>query len=403
MNVTMIGTGCGGDGFLPEAERAIAEADLLIGAARVLEAVPAEKAPAAERCALVRTGEILDLLLSKPDKKAAVLFSGDTGFYSGAAQLSERLAEKRIPYRILPGISSVQYFAASLGRSWQDWNLCSAHGASCDLISELKKGRPLFLLTGGSAQVREICGFLKAAGLGACLVTIGEALSYGRQRIRTGAAEELAAEAADEWDPLNVMLIEADESLLPKARTPGIPDADFTRGDVPMTKQEVRAAALAKLAVRPDDVCWDVGAGTGSVSVELALVSKEVWAVERGERACELIEANRKSFRAWNLHVVRGAAPEALEDLPRPDAVFVGGSGGMLAEILRAAIEANPDVRICVSAIALETLHEAAEWMDVNGFETEIAQIAVSRAKGVGGLHLLMANNPVFLISGRRV
>ena len=167
-----------------------------------------------------------------------------------------------------------------------------------------------------------------------------------------------------------------------------------------MTKQEVRAAILAKLGVRPTDVCWDIGAGTGSVSVELALAGKAVWAVERQAEACALIRENRERFRAWNLRITEGEAPAALRSLPDPDAVFVGGSGGAPEAILRAALERNPRVRLCVSAIALETLHRASDWMEKNGIEAEIAQIAVSRTRKAGGLRLLMANNPVFLISG---
>ncbi|MCD8376997.1 MAG: precorrin-6Y C5,15-methyltransferase (decarboxylating) subunit CbiT, partial [Oscillospiraceae bacterium] len=185
-------------------------------------------------------------------------------------------------------------------------------------------------------------------------------------------------------------------------RAPGIPDGEWLRGQVPMTKQEVRAAALAKLAVGPSDCCWDVGAGTGSVSVEMALHSRQCWAVEEKEQAAELILENRRRFRAWKLRVVRGRAPEALEGLPAPDAVFVGGSGGALGEILSRALGANPRVRLCVSAIALETLEAACREMEELGIEPEVSQIAVSRTKRAGSLNLLLAQNPVFLISGAR-
>ena len=122
-----------------------------------------------------------------------------------------------------------------------------------------------------------------------------------------------------------------------------------------MTKQLVRAAVLAKLGVTADDVCWDIGAGTGGVSVELALQAAEVWAVERNPEGIALIEENRRAFGAYNLHVVEGAAPEALDALPTPDVVFIGGSGGAMAAIVEAALAANPAVRICASAIAPST------------------------------------------------
>ena len=169
-----------------------------------------------------------------------------------------------------------------------------------------------------------------------------------------------------------------------------------------MTKQEVRAVILAKLAVKPSDLCWDIGAGTGSVSVELALQGKEVWAVEYREEACSLIKQNREQFCAWNLHLVKGKAPDTLESLPKPDKVFIGGSDGQLRPILRRAAEGDSSLRICVSAITLETVGEAVKEMEALGLEPEVVQLAVSRTKTAGEKHLLLAQNPVFLVSGGR-
>ena len=167
-----------------------------------------------------------------------------------------------------------------------------------------------------------------------------------------------------------------------------------------MTKQEIRAAALAKLGVGPADVCWDIGAGTGSVSVELALLAGAVYAVEQNAGALRLAEENRRKHKAWKLRLVEGTAPEALRNLPAPDAVFVGGSGGRLRAILGAAHEANPLARICVSAVTLETLQQACEELRALGCRTEVCQIAVSRSREAGGLTMMQAQNPVWLISG---
>ena len=142
-----------------------------------------------------------------------------------------------------------------------------------------------------------------------------------------------------------------------------------------------------------------VGAGTGSVSVELALHSQAVWAIEHKAEACELIRRNREKFCAWNLRVVEGHAPEVLHELPAPDVVFLGGTGRKMPEILQVVREKNPKARVCISAIALETLHQAVEELTALGHAPEITQIAVSRAKIAGGLHLLLAQNPIFLLS----
>ena len=168
-----------------------------------------------------------------------------------------------------------------------------------------------------------------------------------------------------------------------------------------MTKQEVRAAALAKLGVGAEDICWDIGTGTGSVAVELALQARAVWAVEQNREALRSAERNREKHGAWNLHLKEGRAPEALEGLPKPDAVFVGGSGGRLEEILKTIYYVNQKARICVSAIALETLQGTIECLRKLGYETEICQIAVSRSKATGDLTLMLAQNPVYLITGR--
>ena len=192
---------------------------------------------------------------------------------------------------------------------------------------------------------------------------------------------------------------------MPQAlRAPGFPDDAFLRSQVPMTKQEVRAAALGKLAVRPTDTVWDVGAGTGSVSVELALAARlgRTYAVECQEEACDLIRANRQRLGAWNLTLIPGKAPEALVDLPAPDAVFIGGTKGNMESVLDAVLGKNPNARICIAAIALETLSAAVTALTARGLTAEVTQIGVSRTKTAGKLHLLMANNPVFLITGHR-
>ncbi len=390
--VTLAGLGCGtADTVTAEVSAALREADCVIGAARLLERSP--EGP--RRVAAVRPREILEIV--EGCTRPCVVYSGDTGFFSGARTLLPLLEERGISFRVLPGVSSVQYLAAALGRPWQDWVLCSAHGTRCDAVAAVCQGRPACFLTGGELGPRDLCRQLTEAGLGDLAVTVGEDLSYPDQKLSRGTAREMAERA---FAPLSVLLAEA--APAPRRRAPGIPDGEFLRGKTPMTKQEVRAVIFSKLAVGPGDVCWDVGAGTGSVSVEMALQAGSVWAVERDPAACGLVRANREKFCAWGLHLVEGAAPEALSSLPAPDAVFVGGSGGSLREILERVRDANAQARICVSAITLETLHTALESLDGLGYETETVQIAVSRTKKAGKLHLLMAQDPIFLVTGTR-
>lgn len=396
MNVTLIGMGSGQpENLTLQGLAALRQADLILGARRLLAVLPAGCTE--NRAAAYRPDEVAELLQTSGAENAVLVYSGDTGFYSGASSMMEKLEALGVRARVLPGLSSIQLLAAALGRPWQGWNLVSAHGRTCDPVAECMQGRPTFFLTGGSEDPATLCAQLAAEGFGDVQGVVGQCLGTPEEKIFRGSVKELAA---GRFNSLSVLLVEAVEGL--PRRAPGLPDEAFERGDVPMTKQEVRAAVLAKLAVRPGDILWDVGAGTGSVSVELALAAPRgrVYAVECRPEGCALIKANREKFRTRNLVLVEGLAPAALSDLPAPDAVFIGGSKGSLAAIVDAALDKNPDARICVSAIALETLSAAVAALTAKGRTVQVSQIAVSRAKAVGGLHLMMAQNPIYLITG---
>lgn len=396
MNVTLIGMGSGQpENLTLQGLAALRQADLILGARRLLAVLPAGCTE--NRAAAYRPDEVAELLQTSGAENAVLVYSGDTGFYSGASSMMEKLEALGVRARVLPGLSSIQLLAAALGRPWQGWNLVSAHGRTCDPVAECMQGRPTFFLTGGSEDPATLCAQLAAEGFGDVQAVVGQCLGTPEEKLFRGSVKELAA---GRFNSLSVLLVEAAE-VLPR-RAPGLPDEAFERGDVPMTKQEVRAAVLAKLAVRPEDILWDVGAGTGSVSVELALAAPRgrVYAVECRPEGCALIKANREKFRTRNLVLVEGLAPAALSDLPAPDAVFIGGSKGSLAAIVDAALDKNPDARICVSAIALETLSAAVAALTAKGRKVQVSQIAVSRAKAVGGLHLMMAQNPIYLITG---
>ena len=396
MNVTLIGMGSGQpENLTLQGLAALRQADLILGARRLLAVLPAGCTE--NRAAAYRPDEVAELLQTSGAENAVLVYSGDTGFYSGASAMIEKLEALGVRARVLPGLSSIQLLAAALGRPWQGWNLVSAHGRICDPVAECMQGRPTFFLTGGSEDPATLCAQLAAEGFGDVQAVVGQCLGTPEEKLFRGSVKELAA---GRFNSLSVLLVEAAE-VLPR-RAPGLPDAAFERGDVPMTKQEVRAAVLAKLAVRPEDILWDVGAGTGSVSVELALAAPRgrVYAVECRPEGCALIKANREKFRTRNLVLVEGLAPAALSDLPAPDAVFIGGSKGSLAAIVDAARDKNPDARICVSAIALESLSAAVAALTAKGRTVQVSQIAVSRARAVGGLHLMMAQNPIYLITG---
>ena len=169
-----------------------------------------------------------------------------------------------------------------------------------------------------------------------------------------------------------------------------------------MTKSEVRAVTLSKLRLTKDALCWDVGAGTGSVSLEMAEVCEDgqVYAIERKPEACELIEQNKKHLGVTNVTVVPGLAPDALKDLPTPTHVFIGGSGGELRDIMALALEKNPTVRLVVNTVTAETFAVALDAVKILPVkDVEIVELSVSRGRRLGGYHLMTAQNPVYLFS----
>lgn len=406
--VTIIGAGPGNPDLLSRAALdAIDIADVVIGAHRALVGI--DVPPHVVRCELVKTADIVAALTDAASwQRAVVVMTGDVGLFSGARRLVEALSgDAQVDVRIIPGISSASYLAACLARPWQDWRFASAHGVACDIVAEAERAGELFLVTSGGEDPSRLSGELVQAGFGDARVTVAERLSYPDERITCATASEIAGQT---FDDLNVMLIDfAGGSGSPaNSRWPyassGIPDELFIRGDVPMTKQEVRAVALAKLRLTATDTVWDVGAGTGSVSIEAALVARagSVWAVERNAAGVRLIRENADAFGCGNVHAVPGVAPEALAKLPVPDAVFVGGSAGELPSIVEAALEKNSQVRLCVPCVTVETLTEACTLLSGSRFKGfEACQVSAARAEAVGSHHLMKAQNPVFLVSAR--
>jgi precorrin-6Y C5,15-methyltransferase (decarboxylating) len=403
MKVSLVGMGPGNPELLTAAaRRALEEAQLLVGAPRLLEPFRGSGKPCRE---MILAQEIADFLLSQPSevKRAAVLLSGDIGFYSGAKGLLPLLREGGAQVTSFCGISTLQYFCALLGRPWEEVRPASAHGRACDPAGLLREHRQVFFLTGSRKEQTAggICAALCAGGFSQAEVWVGSHLSWPDEAVAHGTAGELAGREFPV--PSAVLALAPEEKPLWPWRTGGIPDDLFVRGEVPMTKQEVRAALLAKLRVAPGDVLWDVGAGTGSVSVELALLAPRgrVWAVERDPAAWSLVEENARRFGLGNLTLVKGEAPAALDELPAPDAVFVGGGSGSVEEILQTALRKNPRVRVVVAAVTLETLARGWAALEKLPFgELEAVQVSAARARKAGAFHLMTAQNPVFLLSG---
>lgn len=178
-------------------------------------------------------------------------------------------------------------------------------------------------------------------------------------------------------------------------------DEWFIRGKIPMTKSEVRAVSLSKLELKPDAVVYDIGAGTGSVSIEAALAVPKghVYAIEQKADAWDLISANQEKFQVKNMTLVKGKAPDAMKGLPVPTHVFIGGSSGQMENLVSGLQKQNPHVRIVINAIALETLAQVMDIIKKQDVEAEVATVQIAKANQVCGYHMMQGQNPVYVIS----
>lgn len=333
--------------------------------------------------------------------EVSILVSGDVGFYSLAKSFLED-DDGVGEITLICGISSLQYLCSKLKTPWDDVSTISLHGRDSQFMTEVQKNHKLFVLTDGKNTPAQICRKLCEAGLDSIEVSVGENLSYPDEKITTAQAREIAGM---EFSVLSSMLIINHQMLTRQAVTHGLPDDLFIRGDVPMTKQEVRAVSISKLQLQSTDIVYDIGAGTGSAAVEMALQVSEgmVYALERKSEALELIGKNKEKFRTANLMIIPAFAPDGLDDLPSPHKVFIGGHGGNLDKILDIIFDKNPDVRVVINAITLETLSDAMNYFrHKTDMDVEIVNMTVSKSKKVGQNNLMLANNPINIITVQR-
>ena len=397
--VTVVGIGPGNAAAMTkEVTEAIETAECLIGAKRMIEAVRHTGQAVCEAVASAKIAEYINE--HKEFSEFTVVMSGDSGFFSGTKKLLPLLGECEV--KVLPGLSSLSYFCARLGLSYENVKMTSVHGRQHNIVPDVRENGLVFVLTGGEEDIHAMCRALSAAGLGEVRIHIAERLSYPEERILSGTPEELLKES---FDKLSVVLVENPNA--DKYVSAGFPDSAFTRGGgekgvVPMTKSEVRAVCLSKLALTEHAVCWDVGAGTGSVSIEMALLARKgmVYAIEKNEDAVSLLETNKEKFMAENLEIIPGLAPDACADLPAPTHVFIGGSSGNVRPIIELARGKNPDVRIVATAITLESIAELTECLkDFGTDSSEVVAVNAASGKKAGRYHLMMAQNPVYVFA----
>lgn len=394
----LIGMGPGNSDLLTQkARKALAECDVIIGAARMLELCSdyADK-PFYQS---YQKEEILSFLVQQPQYgQAAIVYSGDIGFYSGAKGMRELIEHRKAPFELVPvcGIASPVYLLGRLGKPWEDVRLVSCHGQNRNLLPLIQSTHRVCALLGDRAKVSGICSQLAQLGLGTVTVTVGQRLTYEDEQIVTGTAEELCGM---EFDPLSVALFENPHPVK-KGAGFGIADEAFIRGKVPMTKEEVRVLSLSRLQLHEDSIVYDIGAGTGSVSVEAALrlTEGQVYAIEKKDEAVRLLYENQKKFHAGNLKIIQGEAPDCLDGLPAPTHAFVGGSTGRLKEIIRHLFGRNEKLRVVINAVTLETVAQLQQLIKSDAsLKADVIQVQIARSREMGGYHLMQSENPVYI------
>ena len=404
LEIILAGAGMGSRGCLTrEAEEAISRADILLGARRLVDGhreVP-------ERYAFYQAEQIIPFLRDIHGKTVVILFSGDTGFYSGCSrvyrEIKKEIKEGRLKgsVQVMPGISSAAYLASAIGESYEDAAVYSIHGRDlCNLAGKIRRSRKVFLLVSGVKDVNRLGQILEEEDLSGCRVVTGYRLSCEDEDIRSRTPRQ-CRELREEG--LYTCFIENPRAREARAAH-GISDSEFIRGKVPMTKEEVRAVSICKLRLHRGAVVYDIGSGTGSVAVEIAGLSDDiqVCALEKKGEAVSLIEENKRKFRLENIFVTEGEAPEALAGLPKATHGFIGGSGGRMREILDALRQINPHMRVVINGVTMETICELKEILGRYTTEdAEIVQLQVSRMKQAGTCHLMNGENPVWICAFR--
>ena len=396
LQVNIVGIGPGNPELLTAAARqAIEKSNILIGDKRMLAAFADENKIIHPT---IKVAEIVEAI-QKADAmdEVAVLVSGDVGFFSLAKTISGKLPQCNCTRYC--GISSLVYFASKLEMSWDDAKIVSMHGREQKLVAAVAQNEKVFSLTGGDNSPQVLCQKLCDHSLGDVKVYVGENLSYAEEKITCATAEEISKL---EFPSLSVMMIINEKASAFEYAVHGLADELFMRSKVPMTKQEVRSVSISKLQPKTTDLIYDIGAGTGSCSIELALLARKgkVYAFERNPVAVELLGKNKELFAVTNLEIIAGEALENIKKMPAPNCVFVGGSGGDLCEMLDIIYSKNSACRVVMNAITIETLAEVAAYYNARkDYELEVVNVFAACSKKLGNYNLMMAQNPVYVMT----
>lgn len=366
---------------------------LLAGAERHLALMPEFSG---EICPVEgRLSHLVERLVAEPGLRAMILASGDPGFFGVAGMVLRTLPREEVC--IWPAVSSMQLAFARAGETWNDARFASLHGRPLENLAAVLDAPKVGVFTDPRNTPAEVARYLLDCGWIDMEMVVAEDLGMGSERVRRGGLGDFVS-----WhgSSLNVVLLLRREPD-PRPLGPGLPEEAFSHSRGLITKSEVRAVALGRLGLTRGGVLWDVGAGSGSVAVEACLLAPglRAYAVEKTTEGVRHLTENRRRFRVAGLVPVHGEAPAILADLPGPDAVFVGGSGGNLFSILRSCWDRlSAGGSLVVAAVLVDTLCEVLAWTKEAGLDPELVEIGASRSRAVAGRRRLDPQNPVTLV-----
>lgn len=393
--VYIIGLGPGNEEYMmPVARKKIEQVKHIIGAKRMLQAVHREDGTV--------MGNIQDTIAFLEEKEkegdVAVLVSGDPLMYSLTQSIQKDERSKEWYIQIIPAVGSLQMLGAAFGLTMEEANITSIHGRAVKrgaIAKTIAEHRLNFFLCSkeqGPSYLAQICFDYALEDVH---FYIGANLTYEEELLEEGIPEEIIGK---DYPSLCVVAIENENTK--KVKKQGyVSDDAFIRNRTPMTKEEVRLLAIHNLNLEEDSIVWDLGAGTGSISIECArqCAFGEIYAVEYQKDAIEVIEKNKEKFDCMNLHIIEGKALQVIAQLPTPDCVFIGGTKGELKEILEEIRSRKQGIRVVIAAVTMETLSEAVallnDWNDVS-----MLQIQINKSKELGQYHILQPQNPVTLL-----
>lgn len=441
-NISLVGCGMGNDNSLTiEAQKAIEEADIILGAERLIKDInpriekrpyylAKDIIPYLENILETGNKSFLENKVTEFDKElnVAILFSGDTGFYSGSQKLYTALSEAvknhelNARIRVLPGISSVSYLAARLNQTWNNAGVISIHGRKDkeeyerELKTMIRKYDKTYVLVSGKEDIRDIAFSLHEDNLNECIIYAGYRLSYEDEEIIEikGDLKEYNFDAFKEG-LYTVLIINNNlndngvslcvDNAIDKSQSDMnvyFKDDAFKRGNVPMTKEEIRALSIAKLGLKDSSLVYDIGSGTGSVAIQMAAMSKniKVYAIEKNPEAVSLIRDNCKLFGTDNVSVVEGDALSVMDELDIPTHAFIGGSGGSMRDILKKLYEKNPHMSVVINAVSTETMQLCLEIeKEFKTKDFSMVFVGVTRLNQVGSHHMMKSENPIWICS----